>query len=252
VKKNITDWFIDTAQFWTISMRTMTKSLVTQVLTESGWLSLTPIEFRSAVLERISLHEFGRGESVYRFGDPPGGLWAVVDGTVEIEIPGPESAPSFARFATPGFWLGEGALIRASPRQVGVVATGRCIMAYLPLADCRRLLEEDPSRWRWIALLSTMNLDLALRLAADLLLREPEKRTAAMILRLAGLRNGAFLRSTPGPIRLSQEKLGMLVNLSRNAIGPIIRDFTEKDLIEVRYRVISVRDEAGLLSILSR
>jgi CRP-like cAMP-binding protein len=233
-------------------MRTITKSSVTQVLSESGWLSRTPIEFRSAVLERISLHEFGRGEPIYRSGDPPGGLWAIVDGTVEIEIPGPENAPSFAHFATPGFWLGEGALIRASPRRVGVVATGRCTMAYLSLTDCRRLLEEDPSRWHWIALLSTMNLDLALRLAADLLLREPEKRTAAMILRLAGLRNGAFLPPTPSPIRLSQEKLGMLVNLSRNAIGPIIHDFTEKGLIEVRYRVISVRDEAGLLSILSQ
>jgi CRP-like cAMP-binding protein len=252
VKKNITDWFIDTAQFWKFPMQMIAKSLVTQVLSETGWLSLTPIEFRSAVLERVTLHKFDPGETVYRIGDPPGGLWAVVDGTVEIEIPGPESAPTFARFATPGIWLGEGALIRASRRRAGIIATCPCMMAYLSLADCRRLLEEDPSRWRWIALLSTMNLDLALQLAADLLLREPEKRTAAMILRLAGLRNGPFLRSTPSPIRLSQEKLGLLVNLSRTAIGPIIHDFMEKGWIEVHYREISVRDEAGLLSVLNR
>jgi hypothetical protein len=60
------------------------------------------------------------------------------------------------------------------------------------------------------------------------------------------------MTSEPVPVRLSQEKLGMLVNLSRNAIGPIIHDFEEKGWLEVRYRAIVVRSVSGLLSVLDR
>lgn len=38
--------------------------------------------------------------------------------------------------------------------------------------------------WRWIALLASMNQDIAIRLSADLLFPDARKRTAALLLRL--------------------------------------------------------------------
>ena len=91
-----------------------------------------------------------------------------------------------------------------------------------------------------------------MRLAADLLLRDPEQRTAAMLLRLAGLRNGMFLKPHQVPIHLSHEKLGQLVNLSRNAIGPILKSFENKGYLTVAYRSIDIQDAAGLAALLAR
>lgn len=95
------------------------------VLATRGWLTFTADGFRDAVLERISIRQFEEGEPIYRINDAPGGLWAIVDGEVQIEVPGPESGPSLAHFGVPGFWFGEGPLIHSTPRRVGVAATRR-------------------------------------------------------------------------------------------------------------------------------
>ena len=65
------------------------KSDVDAFLAEHGWLSFTPKDFSTKVLQRIELHEFAKGQAVYRAGDAPGGLWALVEGTVEIESGSP-------------------------------------------------------------------------------------------------------------------------------------------------------------------
>lgn len=222
-----------------------------EVFVERGWLSLTSPAFRAVVLEKLSIHEFETGDPVYRLNDPAGGLWGIVKGSVAAEIPGP-AGPCLGHFATPGFWFGEGPVIYSSPRRVGVFATCSSTLAHLSLADCQSILAADQSGWRWIALLSNMITDLVLRLAADLMLRDPEQRTAAMLLRLAGLRNGMFLKPYQVPINLSHEKLGQLANLSRNAIGPILKSFENKAYIRLSYRSIEVVDAAGLSALLAR
>lgn len=222
-----------------------------RMLAERGWLSLTSPAFRTAVLEKLSVHHFKGGDPVYRIDDRSGGLWAIMDGSIEAEMPG-ATGPSLGHFATPGFWFGEGTLIHPTPRRVGVFAIGPATLAHVSLADCQAILAADPSGWRWIALLSTFSTDLVLQLAADLLLRDPEKRTAALLLRLSGQRNGRFLKSHRMPVQLSHEKLGQMVNLSRNAIGPILASFAGRGFIAVRYRSIDVLDAPGLSDLLTR
>jgi CRP/FNR family cyclic AMP-dependent transcriptional regulator len=215
-------------------------------LATHGWLSFTTPAFRKNVLARIQSREFKKGEAVYRAGDPPGGLWVLLDGSVELELPPPDTAPHFVHLASPGFWFGEWPLIWDKPRRLTVVATVPSTLATLPLAECRAVLEADPTAWRWIALLSTMTTDLSAGIVADLLLRDPEKRTAAVLLRVAGVRSHVFVSAQPSPIHLSQERLAHLVNLSRNSIIPILHDFVRLGFIEVKYGSISVVDVKGL------
>jgi CRP/FNR family transcriptional regulator, cyclic AMP receptor protein len=221
------------------------------ILAERGWLSLTSPAFRGAVLQRLSIHKFDTNEPIYRLDDPAGGLWSILNGVIEAEMPGP-AGPLLGHCGAPGFWFGEGTVIFSSQRRAGVFATCPSTLAHLSIADCHSVLAADPSGWRWIALLSTMTTDLAMRLAADLLLRDPEQQTAAMLLRLAGLRNGMFLKPHQVPIHLSHEKLGQLVNLSRNAIGPILKSFEKKGYLTVAYRSIDIQDAAGLAALLAR
>jgi CRP-like cAMP-binding protein len=220
-------------------------------LAKHGWLSFTPTGFQKDVLARIQTREFRKGEAVYRAGDPPGGLWVVIEGAVELELPPPETAPHFVHLAAPGFWFGEWPLIWDKPRRLTVIATQPSTLATLPLSECRAMLEADPSAWRWIALLSTMTSDLSAGIVSDLLLRDPVKRTAAVLLRVAGVRSHVFVAEEPFPILLSQEKLAHLVNLSRNSIIPILHDFVRLGFIELNYGSIVVIDVKGLSSAIS-
>lgn len=219
-------------------------------LRDQGWLALTSADFRQAVLERLTLRKFAAGEAVYRMGDEEGGLWAIVEGGVQFEIPGPQLAPGLAYVAIPGFWFGETPLIRKTVRPLDAIASQPSVFAAMSLADCRSVLDEDPSRWQWIALLANLNSDLALGLTADLLLQDPQQRIIAALLRLAGWRTGLHFVANPGPIHLTQQQLGRIANLSRTAASGILRDLERRGLIVMGYRSLEVLDGDGLRALL--
>jgi len=222
-----------------------------EFLANHGWLSFTPPGFQQSVLARIQSREFRKGEAVYRAGDPPGGLWVVLEGAVELELPPPDDAPHFVHLVAPGFWFGEWPLIWDKPRRLTVIATQPSTLATLPLAECRAILEAEPAAWRWIALLSAMTTDLSGGIVSDLLLRDPVKRTAAVLLRVAGVRSHVFVSAEPSPVQLSQERLAYLVNLSRNSIIPILHEFVRLGFIEIKYSSITIIDVEGLSATIS-
>jgi CRP/FNR family cyclic AMP-dependent transcriptional regulator len=205
----------------------------TDFLAERGWLARTPTKFRKEVLARIRLREFAKGETVYHAGDPPGGLWVIINGALELEMPRAETAPTLVHLVSPGWWFGEWPLIHDEPRRVTTTAIRQSTLATLPLPDCHAILKADPSAWRWIAVLSSMTSDLSAGVVGDLMLRDPEKRTAALLLRLSGMRSGVSPCKEPFPIFLSQEKIGLLANLSRNSVMPILHDFAQRGYIRV-------------------
>jgi CRP-like cAMP-binding protein len=215
-----------------------------------GWLSVTSADFRNAVLDRLTIRKLGTGDAVYRAGDREGGLWGIIEGGVQFELLGPQLAPGLAHVATPGFWFGEASLIGNEPRRNDVCATEPSIFAALSLADGRALLDEDPARWRWIAVLANMNRDLAMGVAADLLLHDPRQRVIATLLRLSGWRTGLHLTPNPGPLHLSQQHLGQIANLSRTVVSAALRDLERQGLIAIGYRSLEVVDGKSLKAML--
>jgi CRP/FNR family cyclic AMP-dependent transcriptional regulator len=216
------------------------------ILNDHGWLALTCSDFRQAVLERVQVRKLTAGEAIFRAGDREGGLWAILEGGVQFEIPGPQLAPSLAHVALPGFWFGEAPLISKMPRQIDAYASQPSFFATVPLADCRAILDEDAARWQWIALLANINRELVLGLAADLLLQEPRQRIIAALLRLSGWRTGRHLPPNPGPVHLSQQQLGQITNLSRTVVSGILHDLERHGLIAIGYRALEVLDGDGL------
>lgn len=220
------------------------------ILSDHGWLALTAPEFREAILDRVQLRKFAAGDAVFRVGDREGGLWAVVEGGVLFEVAGPQLIPSLTHVAIPGFWFGEAPLISKAGRTLDAYALGPSVLATISLADCRAILEEDPARWQWIALLADINRDLAMDLAADLLLQGPRQRIIASILRLSGWRTGSHLTPLPGLVNLSQQQLGQIANLSRTVVSGILRDLQRGGLITIGYRSLEVIDGNGLEAML--
>jgi CRP-like cAMP-binding protein len=220
-------------------------------LSEHGWLVRTPTDFKAAIFERLTIRKFAGGEAVYRSGDREGGLWAIIEGGVQFEIPGPQLAPGLTQVSLQGFWFGEAPLIGKAERQNSAFTTEPSIFATISLADCRAILEEDPARWQWIALLANMNHDLAMGVAADLLLQDPRQRIVATLLRLSGWRTSKYLTPIPGPIHLSQTQFGQIANLSRTVVSGTLLDLEQRGLIAIGYRSLEVIDGEALKAMLS-
>jgi CRP-like cAMP-binding protein len=56
------------------------------VLRSRGWLSEPPEGLRSAVSRKLRVRRFEAGERICAVGDPPRGLYGVVEGNVSLEV----------------------------------------------------------------------------------------------------------------------------------------------------------------------
>lgn len=203
-------------------------------LARRGWLSRTPAAFRDAVLSQTSLRSFGAGTTIYSEGDPSDGLWGLAEGTIGLELAGERRSPSFAYLSGRGFWIGAQTLIMGPGRQVGLVALRPCRMLYLSGAAFHAIAQKDAEAWRWLAALPLIQNAVAFGVLDDLLIRESDRRCAAILLRLAGCR-GPFAQDEPDDIYATQEQLAEICNLSRTSLGEVLRAFDRQGFISRRY-----------------
>jgi hypothetical protein len=59
-----------------------------------GWLSHTPPDFRTAILDRASLQSFSSGATIYMVGAPPGGIYGMISGGAGFKPRPATSGPS--------------------------------------------------------------------------------------------------------------------------------------------------------------
>ncbi len=215
-----------------------------RLLADTGWLATTPESFKTSVLAACRVRTFARGESVYGFDDPPGGLWGLAKGAVAVEVASVEHGLHVAHVLHPGAWMGEAALVTGTPRRVGVVATRPSLLGFLSIADFTRIADADPEAWRWLALLAVIHTDIAITVANDLMIRNTTARVAAILLHLAGCRTGATEQSAE--IDLSQSDLARMTSLSRTALASQLKRLRVQGLIDADYRRIRITAPAKL------
>lgn len=220
------------------------------ILGKRGWLAATPEHFRDAILARSALRKVRRGEPVYRRGEPAGGLWGLVSGRLAIEVAPLDRGSLLGHFVGPGFWIGAAALVTGDPRQVGLIATRASTLLHLPMAEFEAIAAADPQAWRWLAVLPIQQAMLAIGIAEDLIIRDPRHRLLATLLRLAAQR-GPRADAEPQDIAVSQENLAAIVNLSRTAVGLMLRAFEAEGLVERRYSSIRIVDTEALVALIA-
>lgn len=218
------------------------------MLRRADWFAGTTPDFQSAVLAQCQWQWFATGETIIHGGDTAGGMAALARGAVSI-IPaiGAPDLPMI-HIALAPFWMGSNPLVDHLPRLVSVVARSRCLVALAPEHGLSALLAENPDWWRFIALYLTETLGLVSQVASDLLIPDSRRRCIALLLRTVGCSNDG---TAPTEAAMTRDELAGMANLSRQTIGPILRDLVDAGLIEVGYRVIILRDPAGLRAILN-
>ena len=119
------------------------KSAKTEIMRNKGWLSHTPKRFQNEILARSSFCEFKAGHQIYNVGDPPGGMYGLIDGGLAIAVANGERVFDFAHFASAGSWFGEASAFTDMPRRVGLRCTRQSSLLHLSQVEIKAVTHEE-------------------------------------------------------------------------------------------------------------
>ncbi|MBZ9938404.1 Crp/Fnr family transcriptional regulator [Mesorhizobium sp. BR1-1-16] len=206
-------------------------------MAEHGWLSRQGREFQASLFDVADFRSVPKGAAVYSLGDPPGGLYGIVDGFVDVFIaPGP--LPTILVYvAGRGWWVGDAALLTRTPRRVGLAARTDVRVMYVSEASLSKLAESDPKIWRRISEITVAHVDNALALSATLAMADPRRRLLATLWRLGcGVGGAAETSELP----LTQAELGDIAGLSRNVVGRLLAEAESAGIARSSYARIQI------------
>ena len=198
-------------------------------------------ERRALLLEEASARSVAAGVQIYGAGDPPGGLWVVLEGRVQlkgypaigVELP----LPVFG----PGTWFGETSTIDGLPRQTDAAAVEAARVLHISGAAVGRATAAAPGLYRDLAVLACLRQRMALALYALNAAHPVRVRLARLLAELS--QNGR------APLRMRQEDLAMLVGVSRQTLNRRLRALEQQGIVRLAYAEIAVLDLPRLLLI---
>jgi len=217
-----------------------------EILRSGGWLSATPAEFQEAILSRCAWGRLEAGAPIQAGGEEAGELIGLARGIVAMRT------MPIMHFVHPVFWFGYVPILTGQPRRIAASARSPVWLARIPQATVRALLAERPEWWRHLMQLSIIYGDVSQTVAADLLIRDSERRCAAVLLRLGGRRFGGPDDKVPLEVSVTQNELAGAANLSRNSVGTMVQRLKERALIEPGYRGMTIRSPAALRAFVDR
>lgn len=200
---------------------------------------------RQAFLEKIVVQRIKQGETVYRLGDPAGGIYFIVHGGIRVEIATGAQNTFIAHYVPKGHWFGEPSALTGQPRMVGVIAAQDSELLHIGLTHLNQVTAAYPEVLRLLAGITQMYLRTAIGAIADLIIRDTDVRFIAILMRLAGIRDvdapvGQF------EVFFSQEEIAAMANVARTTANAILRKLEDSGVIEITYRRIVIIDPARL------
>lgn len=210
------------------------------ILHSDSWFSALPGAQREGLVARGYRHALTDGAHVYRIGDPPNGLHAVVSGQVRL-ISYPTVGQALVNMIVkPGRWFGELSVIDGKERPHDAMASGPAEILSVPMDAIATLASAMPDLWRGLALLNCVHHRLGMREAGQI-------QAAPALARLARFLAGGG--KSAGSLRMTQDELARVVGVSRQRTNGLLRLLAERRLVDIGYGRIDRVDRDGLLAL---
>lgn len=219
-------------------MPEMSRETAERLICERGWLSHMPEPFRVRLLQHAQLLKYEPGQIIFRTGDPPGGIYGLVAGTVIVNTAPLDSTPRLIHIAVPGGWTGEDSFLTGQHRRIELLAQSETWVMHVPIKAMEQMSAANPNDMRAFGVISIIAGDSLLRIVHDLQKNSVRSRIASALHRIAW--------TTNAPVTVSQENLSILTNTSRKQVNNVIQHFVEQGWVETGYRSITVTNPTAL------
>lgn len=212
-----------------------------------GWFADSPPEFRRDLLALAGPKTYAAGSVIYRAGEVGKDVFGIGSGMVTLESRLTHPDATLLHILRPGDWFGTVPVLLAQSRRVTAVARTEVNLLRVQGDDLRALLRRRPEWFAELGRDAVHNMELAMQIAVDLLIRDASARCGAVLLRMAGRRWASGLDADlPSEIPASHGELAMLCNVSRNTFSRIVSAFSSDGLVTLGYRSLTVNDPARL------
>ncbi|MBD2840523.1 Crp/Fnr family transcriptional regulator [Pseudomonas sp. JM0905a] len=210
------------------------------LLLTGQWFSLLPAALQDELLAMAQLRRLEPGQRLFRRGDPPCGLYAVLEGAVRVGSISESGKEALLVLVEPPHWFGEISLFDGQPRTHDAFAEGPVALLNLPQAPLLALLKREPRYWRDIALLMSQKLRLAFIALEEMSLLPAPQRLARRLLMIAEGYGG--LSGQRRVIQLAQEQLAMMLAISRQTTNQILKELEAQGALRLTYGEIEILD----------
>lgn len=225
--------------------------LAQSVLETGQWYHALAPDLQQWLLQNSTLRSLQAGERLFSRGDPPCGLYAVVQGAMRVSGVSMDGKEALLSLLEPPQWFGEISLFDELPRTHDAVADTRALILHVPQAQLARLLAEEPQRWHDFGVLLAHKLRLAFVAMEETALLPAPVRLARRLLLIAedyGDRPQAGRRR----ITVRQEQLAMMLSLSRQTTNQILRELESRGITRLTRGEIEILDFEGLRAAATR
>jgi CRP-like cAMP-binding protein len=180
---------------------------------------------------------------VVRRGEPLAGVYAVVEGLVDVALRGAAGAERVLRFVGPGETFGEAAALLGRHSVVDAIALANSLLLVIPATA---LSHDGELSRRMAALLAERMLNLLAEIESAEL-HPAGERLAGYLLSLARPAdgNGRLTARLPATKTLVASRLGM----KKETLSRLLHDLASRRLITVSRREIAILDARALRAI---
>jgi CRP-like cAMP-binding protein len=215
-------------------------------LINTGWLRHTPRDFAEQFVAHCHWRSFAAGSGLQHAGEEGGVAAGIAHGSAVLTTSLSTPDSPVLHIMHPGEWFGYIPLFLPGARPNSLVARTDVTIAIMTQAEIEAFMAPKPHWWRHLGTLAAVHANTATAIAADMMIRDSDRRCAAALLNVANCRRGELSSAPVTNAPLSQEELAAIANLSRTSVSSILRDMEEQGLIELGYRTVSLRDPARL------
>jgi CRP/FNR family transcriptional regulator, cyclic AMP receptor protein len=211
------------------------------ILEADSWFGDIPPNRRKVLLEGMQVRSVAAGVDLYSAGDPPNGMWVVLEGEVRLKGYPAAGLELLLPVLRPGTWFGEVSTIDGLPRPTDATATRPTRVAHLSMAAVAHAAAAAPELYRDLAVLACWHQRAALGFVAQTVAHPVRVRLAIL---LAGL-----AQDRAGVLQIRQEDLAALVGVSRQTLNRHLKALERERVLDLDYAEITVRDFPRLLEL---
>ena len=215
------------------------------LLRAGRWFAALPEALQEDLVRASRVRRLASGEVLFRRGDPPSGLFAIVEGELRVSTISEVGKEALLILLGPPSWFGEVSVLDGQPRTHDASAEGDAVVLQVPQAALDALFEREPRAWRYLGLLVASKLRLAFEAMEDVALLPLSMRLARRLVLMADS-YGWLPGQTRRRLEVSQDQLALMLSTSRQTVNQLLKELEERGMVQLGRGAVEILDVVGL------